>query len=92
MASKTHKSPWTKDFIRNEDAWICSLCKVKVKAPLGNTTNLKSHLKNQHKTKFDEIMSSIAAKEVDQQKVSIFYDLKKTLNLVNINIICIYGR
>ena len=37
-------------------------------------------------------MSSIAAKEVDQQKVSIFYDLKKTLNLVNIKIICIFGR
>ena len=69
------------------------LCaKSRLKRVLGNTTNLKSHLKNQHKTKFDEIMSSIAAKEVDQQKVSIFYDLKKTLNLVKIEIICIYGR
>ena len=66
--------------------------KSRLKRVLGNTTNLKSHLKNQHKTKFDEIMSSIAAKEVDQQKVSIFYDLKKTLNLVNIEIICIHGR
>ena len=66
--------------------------KSRLKRVLDNTTNLKSHLKNQHKTKFDEIMSSIAAKEVDQQKVSLFYDLKKTLNLVNIKIICIYGR
>ena len=45
---------------------------------MDNTTNLKSHLKNQNKTKFDEIMSPIAAKEVNQQKVCRFYDIKNS--------------
>ena len=43
--------------------------KSRFKRVLDNTTNLKSHLKNQHKTKFDEIMSPIAAKEFNQQEV-----------------------
>ena len=48
--------------------------KSRLKRVLGNTTNLKSHLKNQHKTKFDEIMSPIDAKEFNQQEVCRFYD------------------
>ena len=71
MASKPRKSPWTQDYIRCEDGWMCLLCKAKVKAPLGNTTNLKSHLKNQHKAKFDEVLSTIAAKEVEKQTVRL---------------------
>jgi hypothetical protein len=53
MAAKrdTRRSAVWEHFLNNEgdqDQPVCSLCNTAVKAPDGNTTNLKNHLKRKH--------------------------------------------
>ena len=72
MISKQHKSPWTAEYKKyDEKTWICNTCNAKIRAADGNTSNLKSHVKNRHKLKFYEIMKLVAVIEVKKKQVSL---------------------
>ena len=75
MTRKPHKSPWTAEYKKyDEKTWICNSCNAKIRAADGNTSNLKGHVKNRHKLKFDEIMKLVAVTEVKKKQVSLLFN------------------
>ena len=75
MTIKPHKSPWTAEYKKyDEKTWICNTCNAKIRAADGNTSNLKGHVKNRHKLKFDEIMKLVAVTEVKKKQVSLLFN------------------
>lgn len=58
---KYKKRSFVHDYFHNN---LCNICKLKIKTPSGNTTNLRQHLCSKHKSTFDELLS----KEADEKK------------------------
>lgn len=67
MATNSAKRSLVHDYFdRTDNVALCKICKIEVKTPSSNTSNMRQHLRSKHISSYDEM---VAKEELASKKV-----------------------